>query len=83
MIFGLDVLPEYRRQGLAKKIVAQYLDREREKGRKKVILTCLESRVPMYERMGFHNRGIAQSAWGGEQWFEMCCELIADERKGV
>ena len=25
----------------------------------------------MYEKMGYHNNGIANSTWGGEQWFEM------------
>ncbi len=71
MLLGLDVLPEYRRQGLAREIVSQYLCRECERGRKRVILTCLEAKVPMYERMGFHNDGIAESSWGGEQWYEM------------
>lgn len=75
MLLGLDVLPEYRRQGLAREIVSQYLRREREKGRKTVILTCLDSKVSMYEKMGFKNQGLADSSWGGEQWFEMSCEL--------
>lgn len=71
MLLGLDVLPEYRGQGLAKEIMFQYLRREWERGRKMVILTCLKSKVKMYEKMGFHNNGIAQSSWGGEQWYEM------------
>jgi hypothetical protein len=25
----------------------------------------------MYEKMGFTDRGIADSSWGGEQWHEM------------
>lgn len=75
MVLGLDVLPEYRRQGLAKEIMFQYLRREREKGRKKIILTCLESKVGMYERMGFRDHGMSVSAWGGEQWHEMSCVL--------
>lgn len=77
MLLGLDVLPEYCGQGLAKEIVCRYADRERERGRRFLILTCLESRVGMYEKMGFHNRGIAASSWGGEQWYEMSCELDA------
>ena len=75
MILGLDVLPEYRMQGLAREIVSRYLCRERERGRDKVILTCLESKVKMYEKMGFIDLGIAQSTWGGEQWHEMCQKL--------
>ena len=77
MVLGLDVLPEYRGQGLAREIVSRYLAREREKGRSKVILTCLESKVSMYEKMGFQNDGISGSVWGGEQWYEMSCTLNA------
>lgn len=75
MLLGLDVLPEYRNQGLAKEIMNQYLRREADKNRKTVILTCLKSKVKMYEKMGFRNHGIAESSWGDEQWYEMSCVL--------
>ncbi len=75
MILGLDVLPQYRRRGLAREIVSRYLRRERERGRKEVFLTCLESKVEMYKRMGFQDHGMAESTWGGEQWHEMSCVL--------
>lgn len=71
MLLGLDVLPEYRRQGLAKEIVNQYLCREWEKKRKMLILTCVKSKIKMYEKMGFRNMGLADSNWGGEEWYEM------------
>lgn len=71
MLLGLDVLPEYRGQGLAREIMYQYLRREREKNRKVVILTCLESKVAMYQKMGFRDLGISNSSWGGEEWHEM------------
>lgn len=71
MLLGLDVLPEYRRQGLAKEIVRQYVERERINGRKKLILTCLDEKVKMYQKMGFYDDGIANSAWGGEEWHQM------------
>lgn len=71
MLLGLDVLPKYRRQGLASEIMRRYVERERKKGRSKLILTCLDSRVPMYEKMGYQNHGAANSSWGGEAWNEM------------
>lgn len=77
MLLGLDVLPEYRGLGLAKEIVSQYLQRESEKGREMLLLTCLASKVNMYEKMGFCNHGIARSSWGGEEWYEMGCVLNA------
>ena len=75
MLLGLDVLPEYRGQGLAREIMTRYQNIERKKGRGQMILTCLEEKVAMYERMGYHNQGISSSAWGNEQWYEMRCTL--------
>jgi ribosomal protein S18 acetylase RimI-like enzyme len=71
MLLGLDVLPEYRRQGIAKELVYSYAKREWENGRQMLILTCLKSKIKMYEKMGFVDRGIANSTWGGEEWHEM------------
>ena len=75
MLLGLDVLPEYRRQGLAREIVSQYIQREQKKGREKLILTCLKAKVEMYEKFGFKDLGIANSTWGGEEWHEMSCKM--------
>ncbi len=75
MLLGLDVLPEYRGQGLAREIVSVYISRERRNGRRMLLLTCLESKVEMYRKMGFRDEGIANSEWGGEQWHEMSCVI--------
>lgn len=71
MILGLDVLPEYRMQGLGRELVSQYIGRERDNGRRMIKLTCLESKVNMYKKMGFLDEGISNSVWGGEEWHEM------------
>ena len=71
MLLGLDVLPEYRMQGLARELVRRYVERERLNNRKKAILTCLDSKVEMYKKMGFIDDGIANSTWGGEAWHQM------------
>ena len=71
MLLGLDVLPEYRRQGLATELMERYARRERENGRSALILTCLEAKVKMYEKMGFLDLGLSNSSWGGEAWHEM------------
>ena len=75
MLLGLDVLPEYRGQGLARELMRQYICRERENGRRMLLLTCLDSKVQMYRKMGFWDEGIADSSWGGEQWHEMSCVI--------
>jgi ribosomal protein S18 acetylase RimI-like enzyme len=71
MLCGLDVLPEHRDQGLARELVSQYAQRERKNNRKALILTCLDKKVEMYKKMGFSDRGIANSTWGDEEWHEM------------
>ena len=75
MLLGLDVLPEYRRQGLARELMSTYARREKEKGRKNLILTCLDGKVAMYQKMGFTDLGRSSSVWGGEVWHEMIRKL--------
>ena len=72
MLLGLDVLPQYRGQGLATEIVFNYLCREEKKGRKRLILTCLDGKIKMYEKMRFVDLGISDSVWGDEEWHNMC-----------
>ncbi len=75
ILVGLDVRPEYRGQGLARALVSRYAQRERERGRKRLVLTCHEEKIGMYEKMGFCSQGISASVWGGEQWYEMVFSL--------
>ena len=75
MILGLDVLPEYRNRGLAREIVRNFSIMEKEKGRKTLILTCLDEKVKMYEKLGFSDKGRADSTWGGEEGHEMTYSL--------
>ena len=81
MLLGLDVLPRYRGQGLARELMRRYQERERAAGRRELLLTCLDSRVEMYEKMGFRDLGTANSSWGGETWHEMSCRLEQEKGK--
>lgn len=76
MLVGLDVLPEYRMQGLGRALMDHYIARERQNGRDRIVLTCLQSRVEMYLKMGFCDEGISASTWGGEQWHEMSRRIL-------
>lgn len=71
MLLGLDVLPEYRHQGLAREIMNRYVSREQAKGRKCLYLTCLDGKVEMYKKMGYTDDGTSGSVWGGEEWHDM------------
>ena len=75
MLLGLDVLPEYQHQGLARELVRCSKKREKANGREKLILTCLPDKVEMYQKFGFKDHGIGGSVWGGEAWHEMSVEL--------
>ena len=75
MILGLSILPEYRRQGLARELVRQYALKEKKNNREKLILTCLDAKVPMYLDFGFTDHGISDSVWGGEVWHEMSLDI--------
>ena len=71
MLTGLDVLPDYRKKGLASYIMKTYAENQRNNGKNALYLTCLEEKVEMYKKMGFENNGPADSSWGGEAWYEM------------
>lgn len=74
-VFGLDVIPEYRRKGVAGQLMQQFIDVARESGRRRVILTCKDYLVDYYEGFGFINDGLSESTHGGAQWFNMTCLL--------
>ena len=76
MILSVAVLPSSRRQGLAGALMKEQLKRQKEKVRKAAVLTCLESKVGFYEKMGYIDEGVSDSSWGGENWHEMRYSLI-------
>ena len=71
MLLGLEVLPEYRKLGLARELVFNYCRREQERGIRRLILTCHAEKVTMYKRLGFTDIGESVSTWGGSKWHEM------------
>ena len=77
MLLGLDILPEYQRQGLGRAVMKHYCSREQAKGRRRLVLTCLENLVGMYTKFGYTDLGISGSAWGGEEWHEM--EIVLND----
>jgi GNAT superfamily N-acetyltransferase len=70
-VFGLDVLPPYRRQGVAAQLMERYIALARQRGKKGVILTCKSHLVHYYEKFGYVNYGVADSTHGGAQWYDM------------
>ena len=71
MIFGVNTLPEYRRQGLAEQVLHRCIADAREQGRRGCVLTCKDKLVHYYEKFGFRSEGVSESTHGGVVWYAM------------
>lgn len=74
-VFGLDVIPEYRRQGIAAQLMNAFIQLAQNTSRKSVILTCKSRLVHYYESFGYVNHGVSKSTHGGSEWFDMTLAL--------
>lgn len=74
-IFGLDVITEYQRQGIAAKLMEHLIEDARMKGRKGLILTCKDRLIHYYEKYGYRNLGVSASVHGGAVWYDMLLEF--------
>ena len=72
MVFGVNTLPEYRRQGHAATLLRALIGQAREQHRKGLVLTCKDPLVHYYAALGFQDEGIsALSTHGGVPWHQM------------
>ena len=74
-VLSLAVHPRYRTCGVAKYLLEKLKETATFRGRKAITLTCLEPLVGFYEKYGYINEGISQSAHAGEIWYNMVLEL--------
>ncbi len=74
-IFGLDVMSENRRKGIAEQLIKTFLNHAREESKIGVSLTCKETLITYYEKFGFKNKGVSDSVHGGAVWYDMMCDL--------
>lgn len=71
MIFGVETIPEYRKQGCAAFIMEQVIKDCKAQGRKGIVLTCKDKLVHYYETFGYVNEGKSASVHGGAVWYDM------------
>ena len=71
MIFGVDTIPAYRRQGCAALLLNRAISDAKAQGRKGLVLTCKEPLLHYYAKFGFVNEGISQSVHGNVRWYQM------------
>lgn len=74
-IFGLDVIEEYRCQGIAAKLMEHMIEDARMHGRKGLILTCKDRLIHYYAKFGYQNLGVSASVHGGAVWYDMLLEF--------
>jgi len=70
-IFGLAVIPDYQRQGIASKLMNELIELTRKRGKKGLTLTCKEHRVAFYSGFGYESMGLSESKHGGATWYDM------------
>lgn len=71
MIFGVDTIPEYRRQGCAEKVLSRVIEDARKQGREGLVLTCKDKLIHYYAKFGFENEGLSKSVHGDAVWYQM------------
>ena len=71
MIFGVNTLPEYRRQGVAAALLKRAIADAKAQGRKGLVLTCKDKLVHYYAKFGFVSEGVSESTHGGVVWYQM------------
>lgn len=71
MIFGVNTIPRYRRQGCAARLMERVIADARAQGRKGCVLTCKDKLIHYYETFGFWSEGVSGSVHGGVVWYDM------------
>ena len=75
VVFALAVLPEVQKQGIARRLMSQFVDEARRQGKENVLLMCKSHLIAYYEGMGFTHTGLSRSTHGGAEWHEMRLRL--------
>ena len=71
MIFGVDTIPAFRRQGCAERVLKYAIDQCRKENRRGLVLTCKKHLLHFYAKFGFQNEGISPSVHGNVTWYQM------------
>lgn len=70
-VFGIAVLPEYQRQGIASELMGHFKNAAKERGKKGIVLTCKDEKIGFYESLGFIYEGVSASSHGSAKWNDM------------
>jgi ribosomal protein S18 acetylase RimI-like enzyme len=76
VIFALAVLPEFQKQGIAKRLVQRFIEEAGRTKKEKIFLMCKQHLIAYYGGLGFTHMGLSRSTHGGSQWNEMCYSIV-------
>ena len=71
MIFGLDTLPGWQHQGVAKTLMRSLIEQAKRDRKTSIVLTCKKRLVSFYEQFGYRNEGLSAATHGDVEWFQM------------
>ncbi len=75
VIFCLAVLPEFRRRGIARRLLLRFFEESKELGKRRIMLLCKTDLIPFYRNFGYAYAGESASTHGGFTWHEMVLAL--------
>lgn len=75
VIFGLDVHPNYQKQGIATELMKNFIKFAKSEKKDYILLTCKKHLINFYESFGYVNDGISKSNHGGAKWYDMTLKL--------
>ena len=70
-VFGLDVIPEYRKQGVGGNLIKFLIELSKKRNKKGIVLTCKDYLIHYYQKFGFECQGVSESSHGGAKWNDM------------
>jgi len=75
VIMSVVVHPDYQGQGLAKRLMAEFIERMRGMDKATIHLMCKEKHIALYAGFGFAYIKPSESDHGGMAWHEMILTL--------
>lgn len=71
VIMSVVIHPSYQGQGMAGKLMQEFIERMEKLGKTEIFLICQTALIAMYARYGFEYLGESDSDHGGLSWHEM------------
>ncbi|WP_370280438.1 GNAT family N-acetyltransferase [Pontibacterium sp.] len=75
VIMSVVVHPDYQGQGMAGKLMDDFIGRMKLMGKDEIYLICQKELITMYAKFGYQDLGPSESDHGGLSWHEMSLSL--------